>query len=246
MGRSALWTAIHDALAEEIAQGHYAPGDRLPTEAQLADRFGVNRHTVRRALAGLAARDIVFSRRGAGVFVRHVPTPYPIGRRVRYHQNLLAANRVPEKRILHLETRAADAQEARALALTPSTQVHVYEGISLADGGPLASFRSVFPAARFPDLKSVLQETHSVTKSFAAHGVADYTRASTEVTAQIATNTQAALLELRPGDPILGTTSVNVDRLGAPIEFGRSWFAADRVTLTVSDMDDAVRHGGRS
>ena len=106
MGGAALWTAIHDTLADETTKGHYAPGDRLPTEAQLAGRFGVNRHTVRRALAGLAERDIVFSHRRAGVFVRHVPPPYPIGRRVRFHQNLLAANCVPEWRILHLDTRA--------------------------------------------------------------------------------------------------------------------------------------------
>ena len=54
MGRPPLWTAIRDTLLKEIAQGHYAPGARLPTEAHLSERFGVNRHTVRRALAQLA------------------------------------------------------------------------------------------------------------------------------------------------------------------------------------------------
>ncbi|GAB5445497.1 phosphonate metabolism transcriptional regulator PhnF [Gymnodinialimonas sp.] len=237
MGRSALWTAIHDTLAEEVAQGHYAPGDRLPTEAQLAERFGVNRHTVRRALGHLAERDIVFARRGAGVFVRHVPTPYPIGRRVRFHQNLLATNRVPERRILHMETRAASSDEARALALDMPAQVHVYEGLSLSDSVPLASFRSVFPAARFPGLLEVLRRTKSVTETFAAQGVTDYTRSRTEVTARLATKPEAALLELAPGEPVLGTISVNVDQDGAPIEYGRTWFAADRVTLTLSALD---------
>ncbi|QXT41171.1 phosphonate metabolism transcriptional regulator PhnF [Gymnodinialimonas ceratoperidinii] len=239
MGRAALWNAIHDTLAEEIARGHYAPGDRLPTEAQLADRFGVNRHTVRRALAALAEDDIVFSRRGAGVFVRHVPTPYPIGRRTRFHQNLLAANRVPEKRVLHLETRSANAQEAQALQLGDGALVHVYEGLSLSDGLPLATFRSVFPAERFPDLLSTLRDTRSVTQSFAAEGITDYTRARTEVTAETATRTQATLLEIRAGDPILKTTGTNVDAEGAPIEVGSSWFAADRVVLTVSDAPSA-------
>lgn len=233
MGRSALWTAIQEALADEIAQGHYAPGDRLPTEAQLAERFGVNRHTVRRALAGLAERDIVFARRGAGVFVRHTPTPYPLGRRVRYHQNLLAANRVPDKRILLLETRAAGACEAKALGLSPGDQVHVYEGLSLSDGVPLATSVSVFPAARFPNLLDALRQTPSVTEAFAAHGVADYTRSRTEVTAQTAPHTQATLLQLRPGVALLGTISLNVDGAGNAIEYGRAWFAPDRVTMTV-------------
>ncbi|WP_341862005.1 phosphonate metabolism transcriptional regulator PhnF [Gymnodinialimonas sp. 57CJ19] len=237
MGRIPIWTAIHDTLVEEIAAGHFPPGARLPTEAQLADRFGVNRHTVRRALAALADRDIVFSRRGAGVFVRHTPTPYPIGRRVRFHQNLLDANRVPDRRVLHLETRTATLDEVEALDLGGTPLIHISEGIIRSDDVTVGAFRSVFPAARFPDFLEIMRETRSVTKTFAAHGVTDYTRARTEVTAQVATKSRADLLEIRPRDPILRTISINVDHEGVPIEFGRAWFAADKVTLTVTDTE---------
>jgi GntR family phosphonate transport system transcriptional regulator len=233
MGRSPLWTSIRDHLSEEIARGHYAPGDRLPTETQLSDRFGVNRHTVRRALADLAQAGTVHARRGAGVYVRHRPTAYPLGRRVRFHQNLLAAGRVPEKRILLLETRGANADEAQALGLETGTQVHVYEGLSLADGAPLALFRSVFPADRFPRMLDALRDSQSVTAGFAAHGLADYIRASTEITAKPATPTLAAQLQLPAGAAILRTVAVNVDAAGRPVEFGRTWFAGDRVALTL-------------
>ncbi|GAA5066668.1 phosphonate metabolism transcriptional regulator PhnF [Roseibacterium beibuensis] len=235
MGRSPLWTAIRDRLSEEIADGHYGPGDKLPTELQLAERFGVNRHTVRRALANLAEAGIVHARRGAGVFVRHRPTPYPIGRRVRFHQNLMAAGRIPDKRILHLETRAAGREEAEALGLTDGDEVHIYEGLSLADGAPIALFRSVFPAALFPDMLRALQETQSVTAAFKAHGLADYTRARTEITAKTAQPTLAAHLQLPAGAAILRTISVNVDADGRPVEYGRTWFAGDRVALTMGE-----------
>jgi GntR family phosphonate transport system transcriptional regulator len=233
MGRSPLWTAIRDHIADDIARGHYAPGDRLPTEAQLSDRFGVNRHTVRRALAALADDGMVHARRGAGVFVRHRPTSYPLGRRVRFHQNLTAAGRVPERRVLLLETRAADAKESAALELAAGAAVHVYEGLSLADGTPIALFRSVFPAARFPQMIAALRDSQSVTAGFAAHGLADYTRASTEITAKPATPTLAAHLQLAAGAAILRTVAVNVDGDGQPVEFGRTWFAGDRVALTL-------------
>jgi GntR family phosphonate transport system transcriptional regulator len=233
MGRSPLWTAIRDHVSEDIARGHYAPGDRLPTEAQLSDRFGVNRHTVRRALAALAEEGTVHARRGAGVFVRHRPTAYPLGRRVRFHQNLTAAGRVPDRRILLLETRTADTDEAAALRLEPAAMVHVYEGLSLADGTPIALFRSVFPAARFPGMIAALRDSQSVTAGFAAHGLADYTRASTEITAKPATPTLAAQLHLPAGAAILRTVAVNIDATGAPVEFGRTWFAGDRVALTL-------------
>ncbi len=235
MGRSALWTAIRDTLVRDIGEGHYAPGQRLPTEAQLAERFGVNRHTVRRAIADMADQNIVFSRRGAGVFVRHIPTPYRIGRRTRFRQNLAAAGRVAERRILSLETRGASAQEAKALRLAKGDAVHVYEGISLSDGAPLALFCSVFPADRFPKILEHLTENGSVTAALAAHGVSDYTRKSTEITAKAASKTHATLLELPVGDPLLRTVAINIDSAGKPVEFGRTWFAADRVTLMTGD-----------
>lgn len=234
MGRAALWTAIHDTLLKEISQGHYRAGSRLPTEAQLAERFGVNRHTVRRAVAALTEQDIVFPRRGAGVFVRHVPTPYPIGKRVRFHQNLEAAGRVADRRILMMETRAANAREATALDLPDGASVNVYEGVSLSDGVPLAFFSSAFPADRFPRILEELERGGSVTAALAAHGVHDYTRQSTEITAKRASRSHAALLEVAPGDPVLRTVARNVDDKGRPVEFGRTWFVADRVTLTMT------------
>ena len=231
--RTAIWKSIAATLAEEIARGHWGVGERLPTEAELSARFGVNRHTVRRSLAALGEEGLVHSRRGAGVFVAGRPTDYPIGRRVRFHQNLRAAGRLPEKEILTVATRLADAEEAEALDLARRAEVHAYEGLSLADGQPIALFRSVFPAARFPDLPRHLIEERSVTAALARGGVADYTRASTKLAAVPASPTQGLHLRLPEGSPLLRSVSVNIDTAGRPVEYGHTWFAGDRVTLTV-------------
>lgn len=234
MAKTALWSAIATTLTGEISAGHYRPGDRLPTEAALAARFGVNRHTVRHALADLAERGLVHSRQGAGVFVAQRPTDYPLGRRVRFHQNVLAAGQTPSRRISRDETRPCDADEARALRLKPGDPVHVVEGVSLADGQPIAAFRSVFPAARFPDLTHVLRETQSITRALAALGLTDYTRAETRLTAQSADPVLALALAIRTGAPVLRTVAINVDPRGVPVEQGTTWFAGERVTLTVT------------
>jgi GntR family transcriptional regulator, phosphonate transport system regulatory protein len=214
--RTPIWKSIAGTLADEIARGHWAVGERLPTEAELSTRFGVNRHTVRRSLAALGDEGVVHSRRGSGVFVAGKPTEYPLGRRVRFHQNLRAAGRLPGKEILAIATRAADAEEAEALDLLPGVEVHAYEGLSLADGQPIATFRSVFPAARFPDMPRHLFEERSVTAALARGGVPDYTRASTRLTAVAATATQALHLSLPEGAPLLRSVSINVDGEGAP------------------------------
>lgn len=233
MARAAIWKAISATLSDEIAQGLYGKGAKLPTEAALAARFGVNRHTVRHALADLAAQGLVVSRRGAGVFVASRPTEYAIGRRVRFNENVSASGQTPSRALTRTETRVAAAHEAAALRLAQGAMVHVVEGVSMADGQPLAMFRSILPADRFPALLAALGSVPSITAALAAAGVRDYLRASTRVTAKAAKPVQALRLRLPEGAPILRTEAVNVDGAGVPVEYGVTWFAGDRVTLTI-------------
>ncbi len=209
------------------------PGDKLPTEAALAARFGVNRHTVRRAIASLSEAGLTHAQRGAGVFVTAKPTDYPLSRRVRFHQNLEAAGRTAGKEVLRREVRPADGREADALALKAGAPVAVFESLALADGAPIALSRAVFPSEPFPDILDHLAKTLSVTEALRLSGVADYTRASTRLTAKLATSTQAQHLRISEGAPILRAISINEDAEGKPVEYGHTWFAGDRVTLSV-------------
>lgn len=235
--KTPVWRAISETLSREIADGIYTTGDKLPTEAALAQRFGVNRHTVRHALSHMAAQGLVIPRRGAGVFVTGAPTDYPIGKRVRFHQNITAAGRAPAKEVLSVATRRATGKETEALALPPHAMVHCYEGLSLADNMPVALFQSVFPAERFSGLPDQLERRSSVTVALRTHGVADYTRIWTRLTAKRATATQAGLLRIEEGAPILRSVGMNADLQGTPVEYGRTWFVGDRVTLTLDTPD---------
>ncbi|QDY71428.1 phosphonate metabolism transcriptional regulator PhnF [Qingshengfaniella alkalisoli] len=228
-----LWLSIAETLKADIAAGHYAPGQKLPTEAELAQRFGVNRHTVRHALSGLVEDDLIYSRRGAGVFVAARPTNYPIGRRVRFNQNLIAAGQTPKRQILSLTTRPADERESKALERPLKTMVHVYEGISLADDVPVSLARSVFPADRFPGMLDRLAVTPSISEVTMSYEVGDHLRRSTELTAKLADATVANHLRIQEGAPVLRSVAVNTDADGTPIEYGRTWFAGDRISLTV-------------
>lgn len=238
MTKNSVWQTIAATLTDEIAAGIYPAGEKLPTEAQLASRFGVNRHTVRRALAEMAAQGLLYARRGAGVFVALVPTEYPLGRRVRFHQNVLDTGRTPSRQILRIETLPATAPQAEALGLTAGAMVHLVEGLSLADGVPLARFISVFPAQRFPDFPHHMAAQGSVTTALAACGLSDYTRATTRLTAKLADSILSRHLRLPDGAAVLRSEAVNVDAAGQAVEYGITWFAGDRVTLTV--MPDPV------
>ena len=232
-GKTPIWQAIADALRSDLAEGKYAPGDKLPTEAGLAKRFGVNRHTVRHGISALVEEGLIRTRRGSGAFVAATPTDYPIGQRVRFHENLIAAGRRPDKRVLQIEMRSATTGEAKALRTAPGDPVCAYHGLSLADGQPIAVFESLFPLRRLPGIEEALNQTSSVTEALRLVGISDYTRASTRLTAVRATTTHALHLHVSEGDPLLKSSGVNVDHAGMAVEFGRTWFAGDRVTLTL-------------
>lgn len=235
MPHTALWKTIAETLRDEIAAKTYGPGQKLPTEADLSKRFGVNRHTVRRALAQLSDEDLIITRRGAGAFVATHVTDYPLVKRMRFAKSVLAAGRTPARQTLRLETVLASAEDAEALAIAEGSGVHLYEALSFIDEAPVAMARSVFPAARFPSFHRSLRTVPSITAAFAADGLTDYTRASTRISALLATATQAQHLQINVGAPLLFTRAINVDPDGSPVEFGQTWFCGDRMMLTLDE-----------
>ncbi len=233
-GTAPIWQQIRAALGAEIAE-RYRPGDRLPSEAQLAARFGVNRHTVRRALAEMQRAGLVLARKGAGVFVTGTPVAYRLGRRTRFTQNLAETGRTGSREILRLETLPGTRTETDALSLPAGARVHVLESIGLSDGVPFTWHVSVFPAARLPDLPAQLGATGSITAALAACGVPDYRRASTRLAAERATGAIARHLALPEGAPVLRAVSLNIDPQDRPVEHGRTWFCSDRVEIVVDE-----------
>ena len=112
-----LWERIYRTLSDEINAGQYPAGAKLPTEAELSRRFAVNRHTVRRALDALQEEGRIHVRRGAGSFVTQGRIDYRIGLRTRLTHNLAEIGLSAGRRLLRVETVAADQRQAEALEI---------------------------------------------------------------------------------------------------------------------------------
>jgi len=93
--RVVMWQRIAEVLAAEISAGTYPPGSRMPTETALAERFGVNRHTLRQAMGALSDAGLVSVQHGRGTFVRPAPViEYPVGPRTRFSEILSQQSRL--------------------------------------------------------------------------------------------------------------------------------------------------------
>src|SRR5260370_23282183 len=114
-----LGRRIADDVEQEIIADVYTIGERLPGEVEIAQRFDVNRHTVRRALAELALRGLVRAERGSGTFVAPRRIAYPIRRQTRFSEIVGGAGREVGSRLI------ADGEEPASGALAERLRIGV-------------------------------------------------------------------------------------------------------------------------
>ena len=235
--RESFWTRIAFDITESISRGTYPPGERLPSEHALAERFGVNRHTIRKSLASLSSQGLVRVAQGSGTYVEEFAVELMLAKRTRHHQSLSQAGLRGGLKVLASRSERATGAQAAALKVTLRSKILCLQVLGEAQGQPLHVSERCFPLPRFTGLDAILGETGSITAAFAALGVADYTRQESRITAQMPDATIAAHLRQPVSRPILQVKSVNVDVAGLPIEFATTWFAGDRVKLTVTHDD---------
>jgi GntR family phosphonate transport system transcriptional regulator len=227
----ALWRQIQGTLAEELRAKIWRPGQRLPGEHDLARRFQVNRHTVRRALQALEDRGLVRIEQGRGTTVSETRIDYAVRKRTRFSE-IMAEQRVEVRgRILGTARVPADDRRARALGIERGEPVARVERISVVNGRPLSLATHHFSERRFPGILDDFPAEQSITKVLARRGVVDYVRRRTTVRSEIANPADARRLEVPPGSPVLVAESINVDTGGDVVEFGVARFDGGRVQL---------------
>lgn len=230
-----LWRQVADQIRQSVLTG-LSPNERLPAEAELATRFGVNRHTVRAAIAALEKEGLLRAEQGRGTFLNdRKRLRYPIGQRTRFSSGLENQAQTRSGKLLSCETMPAPQAVATALSLPAGAPVIRLSTVSAADGVPVSAADSWFDDARFGRIAELYAQTGSITASLARLGVDDYTRKTTAVEARHASSEDLELLALSPGAIVLLTRSVDVDSAGLPIQYGESRFTADRVELLIDN-----------
>src|SRR5580698_9649105 len=240
-----LGTTVHaqieDWLAGEIAVGALVPGDRLPTEHDLAAWFGVSRMTLRHALAELARRGLLTKAVGrhGGTFVAAPKLEQDLTRLAGFSEQLRRHGMVASALVLFASEHPAGSAAAAALRIGKDDSVYEVQRVRLADGKPIVLERSLFPADRFPGmldsrLDGSLYELLEVRYGLRPHRA----RESLEpVTARVR---EAEALEVPEGAPLMLVERIAYARSGEPLEYARDLFRGDRTKVVVwtSELED--------
>ena len=230
----AVWRQIGEALADDIRNKLYAAGEQLPSEPELAAKFSVNRHTIRRAMGELEQGGLVRIEQGRGTFVQEHAIDYAIGKRTRFSENLRSQGMLGHQEVLGSQSlRAGDI--AKHLGLTRTAPLLRVQIVGKAENRPISVSEHFFDEKRFPDFAERLASLRSISKVYTHYGIGDYTRKWSRITAALPTPEIARLLGQPKTRPILQVEALNVDQKGSPLQYSVARFVGDLVQLMVAD-----------
>lgn len=225
--RTTRYEIIADHLKNLVERA--APGDRLPSEAELCEEFGVSRMTARQAVQLLAADGLIERRRGAGTFVRSRPVPRDLGSPLSFSENMRARGMSPSSETLSWDRIDATSDERDALGLEPGEQIFALERLRRADGTPMAVERAALPVSLARAIEAHV-DAESLHEMFHAVGRVPST-AHAEVTAGRATKRQRELLELSSTGIVIVERRTIFDQDDVALERTVTWYAAERYSF---------------
>ena len=197
---TSLYEQIAHQLLEEIQRGDYEPSGKLPSEAQLGERFGVSRVTVRLAVGKLSDDGVVERKQGKGTFVAAKQVRHGLDALRSFHEALLLQGLQPSMRVL-----------SHALMPVPETMRGLFEAaddclllerLHFVDDEPIALGRSYLPEALADVAWSEVehQPIYSILESITGLAV---TRADLAIRAQEADKSLAKALQVKRGAALL-------------------------------------------
>ena len=220
-------------LKGQVAAGVFRPGDRLPSEAQLCERYGVSPMTVRRVINILADQDVVIAERGRGTFVR----PLELGTATFSLDNLRELFRTGgESSVKLLEARITPASErtARKLAIEPGQRTVFIRRLIYQNEDPVLLHREhvLYDPTR-PIIEAEMEVT-ALHGLFSGGGESDLKRGNLTIDVTTLTSDEAALLRSRGGAPAFRLEHVFYDFSQRPVSWG--WFICSGERLHFSAM----------
>ena len=232
--RLGQWEEVETAIFADIVAGRFQAGEKLPTEPDLCARYGVGRHSLRRAIAALVARGRLRVQQGSGTYVADkAMLRYQIGPVTRFSRNLLSQGLAPSGEIVKAETTTAAFEVAAALGLEPEAQVHHIVALGRADGVPISLSNSWHPAELFPGLLEARLAGRTLSEIYADHDLSDYQRRDTTITARSALRGEASLLACGGNHPVLVVHKTDIAPDGTPIGHSESIWVSERVQFSI-------------
>lgn len=226
-----LYFQVAEHLEKLIESGQYAPGTRLENEVVLAERLGLSRPTMRRAIEYLVDRGLLVRKRGVGTQVVQPKVRRPVELSSLY-DDLHSAGKRPRTEVLSFAAEEPSELVAQALAVPLDSKVYAFERLRYAGDEPLSIMCNWVPADVVALDADALRErgfyqilrTSGITLKIASESIGG----------RAARAAEARLLNEKAGAPLLTMTRTAYDETGRAVEYGSHVYRASLYTFEIT------------
>ncbi len=224
-----------EILKQQIEDGVWVPGDKMPSELELCDSYGVSRTVVRQALRELEANSFIVRRKGKGTFVAKPKINEGLIQRLTvFYQDMTEKGFKPTTHVLFQDIMPATTKTARYLEVPVGTEIIEIQRLRFINDEPIQLVTTYIPLHLCPKLVKADLSNRSLYEYLETEYGIQITRGTRYIEAVLATKEEAKLLDIDEGDPLVLLDSVSYSATEQPIEYYHALHRGDRSRFEVN------------
>jgi GntR family transcriptional regulator len=224
---------IVNQIRNMIKDQKYVEGQRFYSEGEVARMLGISKMPVRQAFQKLRSEGLLIISRGKKPLIGSGKLPWNFQELRGFSEEMRRRGLQPSAKVLSLELREANGEEAQALKLPDAEQIYAIKRLRYVDGEPVAVVTSYLRAAVFPEIDKQNLENQSLYQIFEQVYERRLHWAEELIGAAIANPEEAHVLQTAPGSAVLLIKETTYDIHELPIEYSVSVLRGDRYTASV-------------
>jgi len=225
---------LMDILKEKVQSGTWAPGDQIPGEQDLCELYGVSRTVVRQALLELELEGVINRRKGKGTFIALPKISEGLVQKLTgFYQDMVERGLRPGTKVLHQDVGPATEKVANFLGIKPGDQVIDILRLRYINEEPIQLVTTYIPFEICPSLAQVDLTNLSLYEYLEKECGIFIAKGRRYIEAVLANDTEAALLGIERGAPLVMLDSISFSESDRPIEYYHALHRGDRSRFEV-------------
>ena len=226
---SSLYINVKNEIEDMITRGNFNPGDKLPTEYDLARKYRVSRMTLREALRALEEEGLVTRKQGVGTFVKAASQKIKSILDINYGVTEMIMNMGfhPDTKEIKIEEVFADGHMAKTLNVKEGLKVITIERVRTADNIPVVYSLDMIPISILSDIGDIKSLGGSLYDFLEAKCNIVLSSSMARLFPTKATRKIAKKLNVKVNSPLFLLEQLDTDQAGSPVVFSREYFVTD-------------------
>jgi len=219
---------LKEIMRERVQSDEWKPGDLIPSERELSEKYGISRMTARQAITDLVNEGLFYREQGKGTFVSQRKITQQLIRLTGFTEDIKARGQKPGTKVLSAQMFPADETTAEKLSIDPGTLIFRLQRLRLADDEPLAIELSQI---NFKGCERLLEEDleqNSLYRLLETKYGIPLMEADQELEAGLAGNEEVQLLKISLGRPVLFTRRITYTERNQPIEYAKAVYCGNK------------------